>query len=162
MTSEEKKELIIKLYYEEHRKPVEIAPVVGTSQQYVSQIVKLDERYAEEKAYKDKVSNKKSKENKKEYNHKYWKTYVRKKQQENDKESYDALIRQINSDNEKLSTKTEMSDLKFAECNRSVFDYAKNSSVLVLKPGINASIDVPRVVNNVIDPRFIKNTKITA
>ena len=36
MTSEEKKELIIKLYYEEHRKPVEIAPVVGTSQQYVS------------------------------------------------------------------------------------------------------------------------------
>lgn len=80
MTSEEKKELIIKLYYEEHRKPVEIAPVVGISQQYVSQIVKLDERYAEEKAYKDKVSNKKSKENKKEYNHKYWKTYVRKSQ----------------------------------------------------------------------------------
>lgn len=55
-----------------------------------------------------------------------------------------------------------MSDLKFAECNRSVFDYDKNSSGLVLKPGINASIDVPRVVNNVIDPRFIKNTKITA
>lgn len=160
MTPDERKELIIKLYYEEHKRPVDIAPKVGTSQQYVSQIAKLDERYAQEKAYKDKVSNKKSKEKKKEYDHEYWKTYVRKSKQENDKESYDALIRQINSDNEKLSTKTEMSDLKFVECNRSAYDYAKTSSRLVLKTEINATFDVPQIIQNIVHASSISNKKV--
>ncbi len=160
MTSEERKELTIKLYYEEHMKPVEIAPIIGRSQQYVSQIIKLDERYAEEKAYKDKVSNIKSKEKKKEYDKEYWRKYKRKNNNIEDKEEYDALIRQINYDNEKLSTKTEMSDLKFAECNRSVFDYAKNSSGLVLKPGINATIDVPKIVQNIVHASSILNKRI--
>lgn len=160
MTPEERKELIIKLYYEEHMRPVDIAPIIERTQQYVSGIVKLDDRYEIEKAYKDKMSKQKSREKKKEYDKKYWETYVRKSSSKENRKEYDALIKQINYDNGILSTKTEMSDIDFAKWNRSIYDYAKNSSNLVLKKGINATIDVPKVVRNVVHASSIRSSKV--
>ena len=43
------KETILDLYFNKHLKQKEIANQVGTSQQYISKIIKTDERYNEEK-----------------------------------------------------------------------------------------------------------------
>ncbi len=160
MTPEERKSMIIKLYYEEHMRPVDIAPIIKRTQQYVSGIVKLDERYEIEKAYKDKMSKEQSKKKKKDYDKKYWKTYVRRSKSKENREEYYALMNQINYDNEILSTKTEISDIDFAKWNRSIFDYAKNSSNLVLKKGISVTLDVPKVVRNVVHASSVSSPKI--
>ena len=63
----------------------------------------------------------------------------------------------INRDNELLSTKAEMSDIDFAKWNRSVYGYAKKSSNLVLKKGINATFDVLKTVGNIVHASSIRS-----
>ncbi len=51
------KEKILDLYYNQHLKQTEIAKIIGTSNQYVSKIVKSDNRIKQEKE-KRKLENK--------------------------------------------------------------------------------------------------------
>ena len=154
MEADEVKQKIIRLYYEEHKRPTEIAPIIGKTPQYVSKIVTKDKRYKKEKKYKKKQSL----EKKKAYNREYYKTYVRNSKEKEDREEYYKLLATIDRDNEILSTKTEISDIDFAKWNRSIFGYAKNSSNLVLKKGIKVTIDVPRVVKHIVNLSSIKST----
>ena len=78
-----------------------------------------------------------------EYNKEYSKTYIRKRKN-NLIEEYYALLELLKKDYKFLSTKSEMSDIAFAKWNRSIYQYAKNSSNLVLRKGINVTKDVPR------------------
>ena len=156
MEADEVKQEIIRLYYEEHRRPSEIVPIIEKTPQYVSKIVTKDKRYKNEKKYKKKQSL----EKKKAYNREYYKTYVRNSKEKEDKEEYYKLLATINRDNEILSTKTEISDIDFAKWNRSIFGYAKNSSNLVLKNGIKVTSDVPRVVKNIVHASSIRSSKV--
>lgn len=156
MEADEVKQEIIRLYYEEHKRPSEIAPIIEKTPQYVSKIVTKDKRYKNEKKYKKKQSL----EKKKAYNREYYKTYVRNSKEKEDKEEYYKLLSTINRDNEILSTKTEISDIDFAKWNRSIFGYAKNSSNLVLKKGIKVTSDVPRVVKNIVHASSIRSSKV--
>ena len=52
MEADEVKQEIIRLYYEEHKRPSEIAPIIEKTPQYVSKIVTKDKRYKNEKKYK--------------------------------------------------------------------------------------------------------------
>ena len=52
--------------------------------------------------------------------------YINKKRQA-DKQEYQAMIIQINKDNEYLSTKKKLSDEAFSNWNRGMFDYDKKS-----------------------------------
>ena len=63
-------------------------------------------------------------------------------------------------DSEFLSTKFEMSDIAFAKWNRSIYQYDKNSSNLVLRKGINVTKDVPRVVKNIVRASSIKSSNV--
>lgn len=63
---------------------------------------------------------------------------------------------------EKSDPTYEMSDIAFAKWNRSIYQYDKNSSNLVLKRGINVTKDVPRVVRNVVKASSIKNSNVYA
>lgn len=153
MEADEVKQEIIRLYYEEHKRPTEIASIIEKTPQYVSKIVTKDKRYKEEKKYKKKQSV----EKKKAYNREYYKTYVRNSKEKEDREEYYKLLETIDRDNEILSTKTEISDIDFAKWNRSIFGYAKNSSNLVLKKGIKVTSDVPRVVKNIVHASSIRN-----
>ena len=156
MEANEVKQEIIRLYYEEHKRPSEIAPIIEKTPQYVSKIVTKDKRYKNEKKYKKKQSL----EKKKAYNREYYKTYVRNSKVKEDKEEYYKLLATINRDNEILSTKTEISDIDFAKWNRSIFGYAKNTSNLVLKKGIKVTSDVPRVVKNIVHASSIRSLKV--
>ena len=71
-----------------------------------------------------------------EYNKEYSKTYIRKRKN-NLIEEYYALLELLKRDSEFLSTKFEMSDIAFAKWNRSIYQYDKNSSNLVLRKGKN-------------------------
>lgn len=150
------KEKIINLYYEGHMRPVDIAPIIEKSPQYVSKVVKKDSRYMVEKEYRHIQSLKK----KKEYNREYYKTYIRDSKEREERELYYALLAMINRDNEILSTKTEMSDIDFAKWNRSIYEYAKKSSNLVLKKGINVTFDVPKIVRNIVHASSIRSSKV--
>ena len=73
MKSDEVKQTIIRLYYDEHKRPSEIALIIGKTPQYVSKIATKDKRYKAEKQYRKR----KSLEKKKAYNREYNKTHVR-------------------------------------------------------------------------------------
>ena len=156
METDEVKQEIIRLYYEEHKRPSEIAPIIEKTPQYVSKIVTKDKRYKNEKKYKKKQSL----EKKKAYNREYYKTYVRNSKEKEYKEEYYKLLATINRDNKILSTKTEISDIDFAKWNRSIYRYTNKSSNLVLKRGMNVTDDVPRVVKNIVHASSIRNSKV--
>ena len=140
---------ITRLFYEEHLRPIDIAKQIGVGKSYITKIIQKDERYIEEKecrAIQSKERHKVCKRN-----------YINKKRQA-DKQDYQAMIIQINKDNEYLSTKKKLSDEAFSNWNRGMFDYDKHSSDLVLKNGINVGFDVPRRVSNIVNPSCIRAT----
>ena len=146
-----KNEDIIRLFYEEHKRPTDIAEELEVSKSYITKVIKKDERYDEEKEYRKNISKE---------NHKVCKrNYINKKRQ-TEKQEYQAMIIQINKDNEYLSTKTQISDLDFAKWNRGMFQYDKNSSDLVLKRGFKFAFDVPKRVSNVINANCIRKKRI--
>ena len=51
-------------------------------------------------------------------------------------------------------------DLQYAKWNRSVYEYDKNTSDLVLKDNINAGYNVAKRVSNIVNPDMIKSNKI--
>ena len=140
---------IIRLFYDKHLRPTDIAEQIGVCKSYVTKIIQKDERYIEEKEYRATQSKERHKVCKR--------NYINKKRQA-DKQEYQAIIIQINKDNEYLSTKKKLSDEAFSNWNRGMFDYDKKSSDLVLKNGINVGFDVPKRVTNVVNPSCIRAT----
>ncbi len=140
---------ITRLFYDEHLRPTDIAKQIGVGKSYITKIIQKDERYIEEKKYRATQSKERHKVCKR--------NYINKKRLA-DKQEYQAMIIQINKDNEYLSTKKKLSDEAFSNWNRGMFDYDKHSSALVLKSGINVGFDVPRKVSNVVNPSCIRAT----
>ena len=140
---------ITKLFYNEHLRPTDIAKQIGVGKSYITKIIQKDERYIEEKEYRATKSKERHKVCKR--------NYINKKRQA-DKQEYQAMIIQINKDNEYLSTKKKLSDEAFSNWNRGMFDYDKHSSDLILKNGINVGFDVPKRVSNVVSPSCIRAT----
>ena len=140
---------ITRLFYEKHLRPTDIAKQIGVGKSYITKIIQKDERYIEEKEYRATKSKERHKVCKR--------NYINKKRQA-DKQEYQAMLIQINKDNEYLSTKKKLSDEAFSNWNRGMFDYDKKSSDLVLKNGINVGFDVPKRVSNVVSPSCIRAT----
>ena len=140
---------ITRLFYDEHLRPTDIAEQIGVGKSYVTKIIQKDERYIEEKEYRATQSKERHKVCKR--------NYINKKRQAN-KQDYQAMLIQINKDNEYLSTKKKLSDEALSNWNRGMFDYDKNSSDLLLKNGINVGFDVPRRVSNIVSPSCIRAT----
>ena len=147
-----KKEDILKLYFEEHKTQEQIAKEVSVTQPYVSQVVKSDSRLKRKKE----DSTQESKQKKKAYNLNYWKNYKRKKS--NNIQEYEQLRATLEKDVQELSYNKGISDYAFAKWNRGMYNYDKNSSDLVLKKNITVSIDVPKRIRNVVSPSCIKAT----
>ncbi len=140
---------ITRLFYEEHLRPTDIAKQIGVSKSYITKIIQKGERYIKEKEYRAEQSKEGHKACKR--------NYINNKRQA-DKQEYQAMIIQINKDNEYLSTKKKLSDEAFSNWNRGMFNYDKHSSDLVLKSGINVGFDVPRKVSNIVNPSCIRAT----
>lgn len=136
-----KKDEILKLYYEEHQKQQDISQKLKVSQGYVSQVIKNDVRYNINKETKHKASMIK----KANYNKNYYKTYKRPKKDDN---SYQELQVQLAKDNAELSYQGgyNMSDYDFASWNSSAY-HRNSKGNLALVAGLTIGFDVPRTVN---------------
>lgn len=140
---------ITRLFYEEHLRPTDIAKQIGVGKSYITKIIQKDEKYIEEKEYRATKSKERHKVCKR--------NYINKKRQA-DKQEYQAMIIQINKDNEYLSTRKEISDIDFAKWNRGMYDYDKKNGDLVLKNGIVTGYNVCKRVKNVVNPSCIRTT----
>ena len=147
----DKNQKIIMLFYEEHKRPTDIAKELKVSKPYITKVIQKDERYIKEKEYRRDISKE---------NHKACKRNYINKRRQTEKQEYQAMIIQINKDNEYLSTKIEMSDLDFAKWNRQMFRYDKNSSNLVLRKGFTFACDVPKKIRNAVNASSIRNKRI--
>ena len=148
------KEEIVELFFEKHLKPTEIAKKLKIGMSYITKIIQKDSRYIREKEIRRQENKEKSKIQKRIY------AQNRRKKEKEEKQEYQKLLVQINRDNEYLSTKKKENDLQFVNCNRSAYDYDKNSSDLILKDNINAGYTVPKRVSNIVNPNMIKSNKI--
>ena len=137
------KDKIIDLFFIKHIRPTDITKEIGVAKSYVTKIIKQDSRYIEEKERRKSKSKERHKIIKKDY--------IQKKRQE-EKQEYLAMQKQIDRDNAFLSSKKEMNDIKFVKWNRSVYEYAKNGSDLVLREGINAGYNAPQRVGDIVHP----------
>ena len=134
----DKIEKIIELYYLKHLKQNEIAKILDVSTQYISKIVKKDNRYVEEKENRKKMNA----ENRKEYLKNYFKTYVRQKDDAISKEELKIIH---DRDAKQLSYFNQISDIAFARWNMSAYHVNKNGN-LTLVNNLNVSKDVPKII----------------
>lgn len=135
-----KKDEIVKLYYEDNLTQKEVAAKLGVTQGYISQVIKEDERYIIHKEEK----HQKSLENKANYNKGYSKTYKRPKK---DDDSYKQLQAQLDKDSVELSSADGyISDYDFAKWNPNAYKGDKNGNLKLVK-GLKVSNDIPKTVN---------------
>ena len=154
LNSKETKDKIIELFFEEHLRPTDISKKLDVKMPYITKIIQTDSRYIEEKETRKQENKEKQKEQKRIY------AQNRREKEKQNSQEFQKLITQINNDNKFLSTKRVESDLKFAEWNRSAYDYDKNTSGLVLKDSINAGYNVAKIVKNIVNPNSIKSKRI--
>lgn len=144
---------IISKFYDFHEKPNDIAKELEVSPSYITKIIKKDDRYSSEKAYRQEISKENRKVSKREW-------IKNKRKTEADKQLDEMLKKQHIEASKELSYSYEMSDLAYVKWNRSAFVYDKNSSDLVLNKKLKCGADVPKRVSNVINPNFIKSKKV--
>ena len=149
----ETKKIIVEKFYNEHLKPSVIAKDLNVNPSYVTKIIKKDDRYSTEKAYRQEISKENRKVSKREW-------IKNKRKTEADKQLDEMLKKQHIEASKELSYSYDMSDLAYVKWNRSAFVYDKNSSDLVLNKKLKCGADVPKRVSNVINPNFIKSKKV--
>lgn len=148
------KDKIIELFFIKRLKPVDISKKLKVGMPYITKIIQKDERYIEEKESRKSENKEKNKIQKRIY------AQNRREKEKQDKIEYERLLIQINQDNQILSTKKKEDDLQYAKWNRSVYEYDKNTSDLVLKDGVNAGYAIAKRVSDIVNPDMIKSNKI--
>lgn len=134
------KQQILDLYYNQHLKQNEIAKIVGTTNQYVSKVVKTDSRNKQEKEYRKKINS----EQRAIYLKEYFKTYDRPKKDDN---SYEKMLAQQKQDSIELSyNSNNISDYAYAKWNSSLY-HTNSKGNLVLYRNLKVGSDVPKSIN---------------
>lgn len=144
---------IISKFYDFHEKPNDIAKELEVCPSYITKIIKKDDRYSSEKAYRQEISKENRKVSKREW-------IKNKRKTEADKQLDEMLKKQHIEASKELSCSYEISDMALVKWNRSAYKYDKNSSDLVLDRKLKCSADIPKRVSNVISPNFIKSKKV--
>ena len=152
--SKETKDKIIELFYEKHLRPIDIADELKVAKSYITKVIQKDSRYIEEKESRKAKNKEKNKIQKRVC------AKNRREKEKQERQEYEKLMLLINNDNVILSTKKKENDLQDAKWNRSVYEYAENSSDLVLKANVNAGYNLAKRVKNIVNPNSIKSKRI--
>ena len=154
LDSKETKDKIIELFFNEHLRPTDISNKLNVKMPYITRIIQTDSRYISEKEARKQENKEKQKSQKRIY------AQNKREKERQEKQDYQKLLVQINNDNKFLSTKKQVSDLKYAKWNRSAYDYDENTSDLILKDKIVAGFNVAKRVSNIVNPNSIKSNRI--
>ncbi len=137
----DKKEQILDLYFNKHLKQKQIAETLNCTQQYVSKIIKKDERYQTEKNSRKSINA----EKRKIFQAEYQKSYIRSSRKDN---LYEQLLAIQAQDALELSYNAHpLSDYACKKANSSIYRYDSNKNQYVMQKGIKASIDLPRRIS---------------
>ena len=133
-----KKQEIIKLYYEDDMKIIDIANAVQVSRAYISQVIKLDSRYNDKKEMQKEATQKR----KKEY------TNNRMKKLREEKRQQDAFIKQqhLQATQELSYGRAIISNRAFRNWNASIYKYNSKSKSYKLRKDILVGLDVPKTI----------------
>lgn len=131
---------ILDLYYNQHLKQNEIAKIVNVTNQYVSKVVRADKRNQQERENRKTMNAK----DRKVYLQKYFKNYVRPK---NNDSSYERMLAQHEQDTIELSYQANnLSDYNFAKWNSNAY-HRNCKGNLVIDKKLNVGYDVPKLIN---------------
>lgn len=134
----DKKLQILKFYYEDDMKIIDIANSVKVSRAYISKVIKDDERY---QVKKDRQKEE-TRQRKKQY------TNYKMKQIREEKSKQDAFLRKqhLQASRELSGGRATISNRAFRSWNSSVYQYNKKTNAYHLKKGIITGFDVPRKI----------------
>ena len=132
------KEEILKLYFEEKLKQVEIAKKLGISNNAVSKVLKKDNRFTDEK-------NRRKNINKQKHNKQIQTIVENKRRIKKDNEDYYILKKIHEQDTCELSGRRKrIGDIAFRNWNSSIYKYSEKTKSYILKKGITVGADVPK------------------
>lgn len=135
------KETIIRMYFIDKAKPVEIAKQLNISKSAVTQVLQKDERYQTEKSYRKEQNKLKHKENT---------IKIIKKQREikKFKNNVDNLIlkKMHEQASQELSKGKRMNNMAYRNWNKSAFDYNEKRKRFEFKKELGRSYDVPKYI----------------
>ena len=132
-------EEILEMYFDKHMKQKDIAKVFNVSNQYISKVIRKDDRYSEEKL----LRKKKKKKRKAEYNKEYYSTYER-KIDKSDKEDYEILQAQLDNDSRLMSNHSfRISNDSYVQSNLGAYTQDKKGN-LVVDGNIHTSYALPK------------------
>ena len=136
----EKKEIILYLYFDQHLKQEQVAYGANASQQYVSKIIKKDERYIAEKDSRMSANA----EKRKIYQQEYQKSY--KRPSKDDDIYQNMLLKQRQHSIEMSRSRFNISDYTYSKWNASVY-HSNGKGNLLLDKKIKTSKDIPKTVH---------------
>lgn len=135
------KEAILKMYFVDKLRPVDIAKNLGISKSAVSQCLKNDDRYTKEK--EKRISNNKEK------NKRETKDYIRtdRKKKQFKRNSDDLGLKQLhNQASAELSKKKRMTNMAYRDWNKSAFTYNEKRKGYEFRKELGRSYDVPKFI----------------
>lgn len=136
-----KKEQIIRMYFIENLKPVEISKKLNISKSAVTQVLQKDERYENEKSKRKQENKLKHIEKTKEI----MKTKRRKTQMKN---NIDILVLKSmhNQDSMELSKRKRLNNITYRNWNTSAYNYNEKRKRFEFKKELGRSNDVPKYI----------------
>lgn len=135
-------EEILKKYFQDKMKQIDIANELNISKYKVSRVVTKDSRYQEEKEYRKIINKKKHMEKTKKYIMR-----IRKVKRKKTNDDYTILKLLHNQDSRELSSgRGYISNKAFRNWNSSAYNYNSKTKSFVLRKDINAGADVPKQI----------------
>lgn len=134
-------EKILKMYFEDKMKQIEIAKELNISKYKVSRVVTKDFRYKLEKEKRKEI-------NKKKHNAQTMQYIAKKRKQRKDGDIAYAQLRQmhIQASRELSGCRKTINNRAFRKWNSSIYNYNKNTKSYHLKSGIITGYDVPKKI----------------
>lgn len=133
-------EEILKKYFEDKMKQVDIATELNVSKYKVSRVVTKDPRYKTEKERRKESNRKKNREETKKY-------ISKERKKKKDDIAYEQLRQaHIQATMELSGGRKTISNRAFREWNSSIYKYNEKNQSYQLKSGINVGADVPKTI----------------
>lgn len=131
---------ILKKYFEEKMKQVDIATELNVSKYKVSRVVTKDPRYKTEKERRKESNRKKNREETKKY-------ISKERKKKKDDIAYEQLKQaHIQATMELSGGRKTISNRAFRNWNSSIYKYNEKNQSYQLKSGINVGADVPKTI----------------
>lgn len=135
---------IVGMYFDMKERPVDIAKKLNISRSAVTQQLKKDVRYSQEKQVRITKNRERHIQETKEY--------IKKKREE--KKADDLILKQLHkTDSIELSARKKLSDIEYRNWNKSAYKYNSEKNRFEFREELGRSYDVPKYIKNIGDKK---------